>query len=147
MLKITDGYKKDIDNMVKDLTERQKLARTQANKAVTVMAQGMETDIKKSMRDTEVNTLKSYGKHGHHPSVAGDYPAPDTGLLMRSITHSIKQSGDEIRGYTGSNIIYAKYLEYGTSKMKPRPFLIASKIKLQSWFREVWIKYMEKVIK
>jgi HK97 gp10 family phage protein len=50
-------------------------------------------------------------------------PAPSgyvrTGALRNSITHTT----DADAAYVGSNIEYAPYVEYGTSKMKPRPFI------------------------
>lgn len=42
-----------------------------------------------------------------------------TGALRNSITHRT----DDTSAYIGSGIQYAPYVEYGTSKMKPRPFI------------------------
>ena len=39
----------------------------------------------------------------------------DTGRLKSSITHRITQS----RGYVGTNVNYASFVEYGTGKSKP----------------------------
>lgn len=46
--------------------------------------------------------------------------AVDTGNLRRSIEHG-DNGKDE--AYVGTNVEYGKYVEYGTSKMAPRPFL------------------------
>ena len=46
--------------------------------------------------------------------------AVDTGNLRRSIEHG-DNGKDE--AYIGTNVEYGKYVEYGTSKMAPRPFL------------------------
>ena len=44
-----------------------------------------------------------------------------TGRLRNSITHEVHK--DEKAVYVGASVNYAKYVEFGTSKMKPRPFL------------------------
>ena len=45
----------------------------------------------------------------------------DTGRLRDSITHEVDESEEAV--YVGTNVEYAVYQEYGTSKMKPHPFL------------------------
>ena len=46
--------------------------------------------------------------------------AVDTGRLRGSISH--KQNGVD-KAYVGTNVEYAPYVELGTYKMAPRPFL------------------------
>ena len=122
--------------------ERQaKQANADAKKFVTMSSAEVERTAKTIMRDSPTNPDVSYGKKHHHPSYAGNPPAPDTGTLMRSITHSVTVKGNEIIGEVGSIIQdsdYPRYLEYGTSKMKPRPWLSASLIKCQSWMANLW---------
>lgn len=43
----------------------------------------------------------------------------DTGRLRNSITHT----ADEEYAYIGTNVEYAPYIEYGTSRMDAQPFL------------------------
>lgn len=43
----------------------------------------------------------------------------DTGRLRNSITHVT----DESAAYIGTNVEYAPYVELGTSRQKPQPFL------------------------
>lgn len=43
----------------------------------------------------------------------------DTGRLRASISHA----RDDNAAYIGTNVEYAAYVELGTSKMKPRPYL------------------------
>ncbi len=45
----------------------------------------------------------------------------DTGRLRNSITHDVEMS--ERAAYIGSNVEYAAFVECGTSKMAPRPYL------------------------
>lgn len=115
---------------------------------VTKSCAEVERTAKSIMRDTATNPDVTYGRHGHHPSLAGNPPAPDTGTLLQSVTHSVDVSANgSVTGYVGSvlkNPDYPRFLEYGTSKMKPRPWLSASLIKCQSFmsglFREIFGK-------
>jgi HK97 gp10 family phage protein len=136
---------KDFDRQLLDFQralERQtKKANADAKKFVTMSCAEVERTAKRIMVESPTNPDVSYGKKGHHPSYAGNPPAPDTGTLMRSITHSVTLKGNEVVGEVGSIIHdsdYPKFLEYGTSKMKPRPWLSASLIKCQSWMANLW---------
>lgn len=57
---------------------------------------------------------------GSSPSAPGDYPGLRTGMLRSSImTSNVSWSQVTI----SSNVEYAGYLQFGTSRMAPRPFL------------------------
>lgn len=122
--------------------ERQaKQAESDSRKFVTLSCAEIERTAKTIMKDTVTNPDITYGKKGHHPSVAGNPPAPDSGTLMRSITHSVEVKNGEVIGNVGSiiqNENYPRFLEYGTSNMKPRPWLSASLIKCQSFMTAKW---------
>ena len=45
----------------------------------------------------------------------------DTGNLRNSITHTV--SADEQAVYIGTNVEYAAYVEFGTSRMRAQPYL------------------------
>lgn len=45
----------------------------------------------------------------------------DTGRLRNSITHQVRPSEKSV--YIGTNVEYAPYVELGTSRMEPQPFL------------------------
>ena len=47
------------------------------------------------------------------------YSPVDTGNLRNSITHGVEDD----TAYIGTNVEYAPYQEFGTSRMKPHPFL------------------------
>ena len=57
-------------------------------------------------------TAESYAKQ--------DCPV-DTGRLRNSITNAVKMGEQSV--YIGSNVEYAAFVELGTSRMKPRPYL------------------------
>lgn len=59
------------------------------------------------------------GSNGGPPAPAGGPPAIRKGNLRRSI--QVQQTDTQVK--VGSNLEYARYLEYGTSKMAARPWL------------------------
>lgn len=46
-----------------------------------------------------------------------------TGRLRSSITGEVKQEQHEIFGMVGTNVDYAPHVEYGTIKMRAKPYL------------------------
>lgn len=140
----------DINKQLKDfsvaLSKYREGVHEKETKFVTVACTEIERQAKTLMRDTAVDMEKTYGKRGHHPSLPGNAPAPDTGTLMRSITHEIKQERDEVIGIVGStlrNPDYPKFLEFGTSKMKPRPWLSTAIEKSQNFMVQAFQKIMK----
>ena len=77
-------------------------------------------------------TLTSAPEQFHATSRPGEPPAVDTGRLKRSITHRIGIRGGRITARVGTNIKYARRLEFGFTGIdskgrrydqKPRPFM------------------------
>ena len=92
----------------------------------------VEADVKKGF--TLLGTGRTYGRH--IASKAGEPPAVDTGILRASIMSEVKIKGSKVIGKVGPDIEHIKtkaeagtdveyglYLEVGTVKMQPRPFL------------------------
>lgn len=59
----------------------------------------------------------------HRSSSRGQAPASDTGVLLGSIQHDIQSP---LLAYVGTRIIYGRHLEFGTTKMAARPWLLPS---------------------
>lgn len=57
----------------------------------------------------------------HRASAPGESPATDTGTLASRIYSELRASGHEATVYGA--VSYAGYLEFGTSRMAPRPYL------------------------
>mgnify|MGYP001577525420 CR=1 FL=1 len=64
-------------------------------------------------RQAKINTFSPQPSGKTHPSYV------DTNRLANSVTHNVGDGYVEI----GSNVEYGKYLEYGTSRMPPYPWL------------------------
>ena len=61
----------------------------------------------------------------HQASAAGQYPASDTGRLAASVRMELPTAGD-MTGRVGTAVEYGPFLEFGTSKMAARPWLLRS---------------------
>jgi HK97 gp10 family phage protein len=61
----------------------------------------------------------------HQASAPGQYPMSDTGRLAASVAMQ-PATPSNLRGQVGTNLVYGRYLEFGTSRMAPRPWLLPS---------------------
>lgn len=60
----------------------------------------------------------------HAKEIITEKGAVDTGRLRNSITHQIGETDSkEPCVYVGTNVSYAPFVEFGTSRMKARPYL------------------------
>jgi len=129
----TKEAKDDLNRQIKDMQEIfKKRAQTEHGNlgiAISKSCTQIENTAKKKMTNATLNMDVVYGKKGHHPSVPGSAPAVDSGTLRRSVTHDVTSFGGQVEGHVGSTIVdppYGSYLENGTSKMQPRPWLMPS---------------------
>lgn len=67
--------------------------------------------------------VKSNPRRVHRASAPGQPPATDQGLLAASIGWALGVDGVGLFAQIGSGLKKARYLELGTRKMAPRPFL------------------------
>ena len=126
----------------------------ETTKAIELCCQKVRSDIQESMAKTERNMDKSYYTHNkkipHHPSLPGNPPAPDTGNLRKSINYEIyaePRSPYGVVGTTQKDPPYGEYMEYGTSKVAPRPWLRPAMKKNNEWIREAITKSVARGLK
>ena len=125
------------------LQNKQKKVVTELGKSIAKCCATIQREAMEEMRDTAIDTSKTYGKKGHHPSLPGNPPAVDTGTLRRSITYEVDENN--LVGYVGSNLKnppYGAYLEFGTTKdgkqiIKPRPWLKPATEKSMEKIKEI----------
>ena len=82
------------------------------------VAKFVEIRAKESMKEPKTGIKYPWLKR--RSSAPGEAPAAQIGQLRASITRKRIITGVWI---VGTNVIYGRYLELGTSRMKPRPFL------------------------
>lgn len=117
-------------------------------KAVTNRFEGLKTTLHAKVGDvlqrnaemvrsqvvSDINTQKpnpdyevpkgATGRARHIPSPAGGPPNADTGRLSASYTTELTRDGTKLSAAIVAGTIYAKWLEFGTSRMEPRPHLL-----------------------
>lgn len=59
----------------------------------------------------------------HRASAPGQYPAVDTGTFRASITTDVSRVGTRWEGRVGTADTRGRMLEFGTARMRPRPWL------------------------
>jgi HK97 gp10 family phage protein len=76
-----------------------------------------------SLMNNSPRSGRTYVRRGvaHRASGPGEPPAPDTGQLMASITTSVDEAA--LTGNVNAGTAYSQFLEYGSAKMAPRPFM------------------------
>ena len=82
-------------------------------------------------------------RRSHRASAPGEAPASDTGNLVSKII--VKQKTKNITNVE-SNANYSAFLEYGTSKMQPRPFMLPAFEKSKKPITEATFKRVVKKI-
>ena len=101
----------------------------QAENLVSESSVYMAEEMKKSI----TSGAKSGRRYGNHTSSApGQSPANWTGELLRSI----KVQKDKNKSFVYITAKYAEFLEFGTSKMRPRPFIIPAFIKTKKYIQD-----------
>lgn len=68
---------------------------------------------------------RTYRRGGtvHQASAPGEPPALDTGTLRRSTSFEVRPSANGAEGRVTVSAAYAANLEFGTARIRPRPFL------------------------
>jgi HK97 gp10 family phage protein len=109
------------DKLIKDLLEK---------------AEADFINSAEEMKDLMVDSIKTGSKSGktytrngmsHQSSAPGQPPANDTGKLIDSIKVEKRKNTSTLK----IDADYAGYLEYGTSKMRPRPFILPALMKIK----------------
>ena len=114
-----DSFKKQIK---KRLTRE---AENEISKRLNKSARRVEGTAKESIQ-RGVKSGRIYTKRGiqHQASAPGEAPATNTGFLVSNITKTdIEKTGTALSIFVESKAPYSKFLEFGTRKMSPRPFL------------------------
>jgi HK97 gp10 family phage protein len=125
MVNATVSLKINKDQLLKLLDE--------ANNITEKAADKMATEMKKSIL-SGAKSGNQYFKNGarHTASAPGQSPANQSGALVKSI----KVSKEKNKSIISISKNYAVFLEFGTSRMRARPFIIPAFQKTKKWFSD-----------
>jgi len=129
--------------------EFEKALMDKSRRDVLVAAVYVEQLVKESMKAggrTESGFLQEGqkpGKVGSFRSKPGEVPRVQTGTLKRSITHWVHPALPVSRA--GTNVKYGKWLEFGTPKMEPRPFMRPALEKAKPEIKRIFSKPIRKI--
>lgn len=107
----------------------------EVGKAVLGSAVELRGDVVKAVHNGPASGRvykKTKPNRTHQASAPGQAPQTDTGRLANSIFFD--KVGD-LSAVVGSSVIYALYLEYGTTRMAARPFFRPAVEKMKPKFR------------
>jgi hypothetical protein len=124
-------------NMKLDLAGIRRLLQTQPeakSRLLDAAAEAIVTDIKTSFGTSPAGKNYRRGKKMHIASQEGYPPNVDLGTLRASI-RAVKK-GDDVR-WIEDGVEYGVYLENGTPRMKPRPFMAPAFLRMQREFPEL----------
>lgn len=90
-----------------------------AAKAVKRATQNINKITREMMGEPKTGNIYPRGATGlHQASSPGESPAIDTKQLVTSLSESYS----DLTGYAYTDVDYSVYLEFGTSRMRKRPF-------------------------
>lgn len=101
------------------------IAKRRVQRAIATGGNLVRNDAIRSIQTTTGGgkTYKKYNpKRTHNASAAGEAPNTDTGFLASNIF--VTYSVDKLTAFVTSRAKYSAALEYGTSQMKERPFMV-----------------------
>lgn len=85
--------------------------------AAQIVANDAKRRVQRGPKSGRVYTRRGIA---HQASAPGEAPATDTGKLVGSIVADAKG----LTAYVEARSVYGRWLEYGTRRIKPRPFLV-----------------------
>jgi HK97 gp10 family phage protein len=117
----------EIEGLDELLANLETLKTTYSKEIMTAMVKGgnavrntaIQSIQSKSSGRTVTRTREGGERYTHIAAAAGAPPNTDTGALVRSINVNIQP--DAV--FVGSSLEYAPWLEFGTARMLPRPWL------------------------
>jgi len=118
-----------LDEFKRAIEEAKKEVRDKAEKAVHRSTLRVQTAaVKRIQRGPKTGRIYERGdtyrgnKPTHQASAPGQPPASDSGRLASSIEHTVQG----LSGWVFTRVDYGLGLEIGTTKIKPRPWLLPS---------------------
>ena len=115
-----------IDELFADLKRLGKVSETAVVDTINDLAMDThEKAVRGIQRGPASGRTYKRGAGTHRASAPGEYPMSDTGRLASNVQFTVATKAKP-QALVGTNIVYGAYLEFGTSKMSARPWLMPS---------------------
>lgn len=113
---------RNADKIIRKLSQLRLDARAGIGTALAVSVIQMDAYAKQKIqgggRSGRVYRRRSVS---HQASAPGEFPKTDTGQLVSSLYFRV--AANKLSAFFGTKLNYGTYLEYGTSRMRARPWL------------------------
>lgn len=98
-------------------------------------------EVRRALADAIAQGLEAIGfvAETHAKQYLTDQNAVDTGRLRNSVSHIV--DGEDV--YIGTNVEYAAFVELGTSKMDPRPYLAPAATQHSEEYKELMTRAIQ----
>jgi HK97 gp10 family phage protein len=115
-----------------------KAVNAEIDTALFAVAKKVEKDAKELILGGQKSgRVYKRGNVTHRASAPGEAPASDTGRLVNSINGTFEKGERAAIIRAGGGIVrYARMLEFGTTKMAPRPFMFPAAERARRWIEE-----------
>lgn len=115
----------DLSKFAKSLNDLSKGSQQEAKKAISKVSYKIEGDCKDNISSGSRSgrIYKRGKKRTHQASSAGEFPKTDYGDLVKNIKTVISFNGLEATVGSRIDAPHGFWLEFGTPKMQPRPWL------------------------
>jgi len=117
-----DDFKRQAQaEMVRRLERASIVVERHAKRLISVSGTGVQTKTGVIRKVKGGPGGKGKTVYGAFPSAPGEPPHKQTGHLRRSVTHEVNNT--KLFARIGTNVTYGRFLELGTKRMAPRPWL------------------------
>jgi HK97 gp10 family phage protein len=140
---------KGMDSLERKLAKVGVDAKSAIMKAVAESSLKIESDAKTSIqRGSRTGRIYTRGNVQHQASAPGEAPKTDTGKLVAGISTKLADGGLSSKvGVMSKEAIHGAYLELGTSKVSPRPWLNPALDKNRDFIQKSFERHLMKAIK
>ncbi len=113
---------RNADRLIRQLSQLRLDARAGIGKALATSVVQMDAYAKEKIQGGG-RSGKTYRRRSitHQASAPGEFPKTDTGQLVASLYFRV--AADKLSAFFGTKLLYGSFLEFGTSRMRARPWL------------------------
>lgn len=138
---------KNLNRLIKKLQKINQNTNKYILREYNYIAQLMRNEAVTNVSQPGTGKIYKRGNKTHQASRPGQAPATDTGVLKANIFADLAKNELAAKFGVKAGVKYARFLEYGTSKMAPRPFIRPAYNKFKDKIKPAVISALRQAIK